>query len=281
MKYITLIPLVILLILIITALAFYIHHSYHHDLHIKPNTCNDYCQKDKYNNLQLKGLLSDKIKVKEYLSLNHPNIKFAKLLYKTKDPSTLSNYPFPEKFVLKNSAGSRMSKVFSKQITSQEISDLIYISQDYLKTKFSTYGYRKIPFFGFEEPHYDYNDPHIMIEEYIPNTEEFRILMVEGKIIYYDLIIDGSTTFDKEWNRMKVEIYDDIQRHTSIQKPKKLREMEEFCYQLYSDTRLNFMRVDFMITKDDFYFGEVTFTPDNCRTLYSDEYNNKFKEIIY
>ena len=40
--------------------------------------------------------------------------------------------------------------------------------------------------------------------------------------------------------------------------------------------------MDFYLSEeeDDFYFGEFTFTPENCRKKYSNQFNKKHKELF-
>ena len=51
---------------------------------------------------------ADKLKAKEYLEREHPEINFAKVIYSTNNPETLRNIKLPPKFVMKSSTGARM-----------------------------------------------------------------------------------------------------------------------------------------------------------------------------
>tara|TARA_A100001015_G_C15036622_1_gene736703 strand:+ start:456 stop:1292 length:837 start_codon:yes stop_codon:yes gene_type:complete len=271
---------ILILLGILSLILIYFSLNIFFDFEQKEDSLNFLCQKEKENNIEEKGFFSDKIKVKKYLSDKYPEIKCAKILYETKDPETLKTFTFPKKFVMKSSSGARMFHLGNEN---DKIEDLIKKAKYFLSIKFSSYGYRSVPFLELKEPHYDYNDPKIFIEEFIEDIFEFRIMMAKGKIIYCEKI-DGSTeVYDYKWEQLKDPIKNYISAPKVKEKPACFEDIVNFCNDFYKEKKFDLMRLDFYITKDqrNFYFGEVTFTPDNCRKKYSEEFNNRYSRIMY
>lgn len=237
------------------------------NLYIQKNSFNDLCQKNKHKDLEKKGLYSDKIRVKKYIEENYPKLKIPKTLFIAEDVEDLKNFNFPKKFVFKQAAGSRMSKVVTNKFN---VKDLISLGKYYNSINFENYGYRKIPFFNFEEPQYRFNEKKIFIEEYLENTIEFRIMYVKNNIFFYEYIDDG-----------KLERY--LEEESLIKKYKinNLNYVKHFCKDFMKKEKFELIRFDFLISNNECYFGEITFTPDNCRKCYNKDLNKKFKKLNF
>ena len=277
MEKIYLIVLVITLI-IIPSIVIYLNTKF--DLFIKKNTFNCLCQKEKVNKLEEKGYFSDKLKAKKYLEKEFPEIKYAKVIYSTSNPEDLRKIKIPDRYVMKYSTGARMFHIGSKQ---DEINDIVDKAKYYKSIKFSSYGYRSLPFFNFKEPHYDYNkEPKIFIEEFIEGIKEFRIMMANGKILYCEKITKQTEIFNQEWKQISDPITDGFVNLINKEKPKCLDKIIQFCYEFYEKEKFDLIRMDFYLNEkeDDFYFGEFTFTPENCRKKYSNQFNSKHKELF-
>ena len=248
--------------------------DYKNDLFIKEKSINGFCQQCKYKHLEKKGLYSDKIKVKKYIKENFPEIKFAKILYSGVKLDDLKNIKLPDNFVFKSSAGSRMFRLIKDG--KYNINNLIKLGEHFLSINFYNYGYRKIPFLGLEEPHYKYNEPKILIEEHLGDVLEFRAFVIKGNIIYYEC--DGKR-YNKEWKEMNITKREDYKflEKNFFTKPINLHVVDNFINKFYEQNLIEFMRVDFYLKGEEFYFGELTFTPDNCRW----GYNKNFDKEIY
>ena len=243
------------------------------DLIQKEGSLNYICQNEKNNRLPEKGLLSDKIKVKKYIQENFPDVKTSKIIHVIDDPEELRKIKLPENFVLKCSTGARMFHIVKSGKYSVE--DLIKKSKYFLSINFSDYGYRSIPFLYLKEPHYNHTNKRILIEEYIDNIIEFRIMLVDGKIIYYE---KEGLQFNNEL--FETDIYNSMKtKNTKLEKNITIEKIQKFCNDFYKKEKFKLTRLDFYINKDtnDFYFGEITFTPENCRHKYSDNFDNYFK----
>ncbi len=275
---------IILSVLVIIIITLYIINL-KIDIFIRKNSINSFCQDNKYCNLIEKGLFSDKLKVKEHLKQNYPEIKYSKVIFETKNPEELRDIKLPKDFVLKSSSGSRMFQVVKDE--NYDIEKMIKKSKRFLSIKFSDYGYRKIPFAGLGEPHYNFNDNKIFIEEHLgDDIAEFRALTIKGNIIYYEIFgIDtkGSNRFTSEWDQIyiaKDQGYS-ISKNKNFEKPKNIEIVNNFIKKFYKETEIDFMRIDFYLKKDDFYFGEITFTPENCRWGYNKNFDDEiFKKYI-
>ena len=53
--------------------------------------------------------------------------------------------------------------------------------------------------------------------------------------------------------------------------------MKEFCYKFIEKTKFEFVRIDLYEINEKIYFGEFTFTPDNCLG----KFTNNYDKILY
>ena len=251
-----------------------------YEIPLKNGSLNSICQSQKYERVKEKGFLSDKLKVKEYMNKNFPEIKTSKIIYETSNPEDLRKFKFPDNFVMKCSSGARMFHIVNNG--KYNIEELIEKAKTFLKTNFSNQGYRSIPFFGFKEPHYNYNSKKIIIEEYLENIEEFRIMMFKGQVIYYEKTnpTEEGIFYNNNFHELE-DIKTMKTTKNSLEKNILIKKIEKFCKDFYEKESFELTRMDFYITKDmkEFYFGEITFTPENCRYKYSNKFNDYFKKI--
>ena len=251
------------------------------ELPLKKNSLNSYCQEQKDCKLKEKGYFSDKLKAKEYLEKEFPSVKYAKVIHSTSNPETLKKIKFPERFVMKSSTGARMFHIGNNK---DKIPELIKKAKGFLNTRHSNFGYRSIPFMALTEPHYDYNtDPKIFIEEFLEGIKEFRIMMAKGQIIYLEKIQDDILEYyNEKWEPILDPKYDVLRLSKNKQKPKCIEEILKFCKDFYEKTDFQLVRMDFYLNKDEteYYFGEFTFTPENCRRKYSDTFHKKYKNLF-
>ena len=182
---------------------------------------------------------------------------------------------------MKSSTGARMFHIGTNK---DNLEKLIKKAEGFLKTRQSNYGYRSIPFSGFKEPHYDYNlEPKIFIEEFLDGIKEFRIMMAKGEIIYLEKIENNNLEYyDKDWISILDPKYDVLNLAKQNKKPKCITEILEFCEDFYTKTNFQLVRMDFYLNKEEteYYFGEFTFTPENCRRKYSDTFHKKHKNLF-
>jgi len=267
--------------IVLLVFIYLIASTYSIELPLKKNSLNSFCQQEKTKNLEEKGYFSDKLKAKEYLNKEFPNIKYAKVIYSTDKPDTLRNIKLPKRFVMKSSTGARMFHIGNDK---DDIEDLIKKAKGFLKTRHSNYGYRSMPFMELWEPHYDYNkEPKIFIEEFLDGIKEFRIMMAKGELLYLEKIENDTLEYyDKDWSPILDPKYDTLTLDKKRNKPKCIHDIINFCRNFYDKTNFQFMRMDFYLNKDEteYYFGEFTFTPENCRRKYSETFHKKYKKLF-
>lgn len=254
--------------------------NYNFDLNIEPDTINSICQDEKENRLEEKGKLSDKLQVKTYLKENFPEVKFSKVIYELDNPEDLRTLELPENFVMKSSSGARMFHIVTNG--NYSVDDLIKKGKKFLNTNYTDRGYRKIPLLNLREPHYSYNSKKLLIEEYLEDIAEFRLMMVDGKIIYYEKTNPGEECEQFDKNTDKLDNFTNMNTvGNKLEKNITLEKIEEFCKNFYKKEKFKLTRMDFYIKKDmsDFYFGEITFTPENCRYKYGKKFNDYFKNL--
>ena len=261
-------------IFILSIVLILLERAYHLELPLQKNSINSYCQSNKYKKVERKGYLSDKYQVKKYINKNYEYIKTAKVLLYSKDLEEIKNFNYPADFVLKSSAGSRMFLIVENG--EYKINNLVNKSKEFMNIDFANFGYRRIPFFGFEEPQYNHNKKAIMVEEHLGDVKEFRIMVINGKILYYDIPEEGF--FGNDYQKINIKSDDnDYKAEGEMNKPKKLELMEKFVQEFYEKEKIELTRCDFLLQGDEVYFGEVTFTPCNC----FDRYNTSFNKHTY
>ena len=274
MEYLSYTVLLLVIIYLIASL-------YLIELPLKKNSINAYCQSQKNCRLKDKGYFSDKLKAKEYLNREFPSINYAKVIYSTDRPDTLRNIKLPKRFVMKSSTGARMFHIGSDK---DNIDSLIKKAKGFLKNRHSTYGYRSIPFMGLNEPHYDYNmEPKIFIEEFLEGIKEFRIMMAKGKIIYLEKIENNQLEYyDEDWTQIVDPKYNTLKLAKNNKKPECMKKIIQFCYDFYEKNKFEFVRMDFYLNalETEYYFGEFTFTPENCRRKYSDKFYKQYRTLF-
>jgi len=249
----------------IIILFFYLSSKW--EVPIKSTSINNICQKNKYWKLEEKGLLSDKIKAKKYVVDNIPEINTAENLLITTDLNELKKFRFPDKFVMKCSSGARMFQIVVDKF---DIQELLSNAKKFLNSNYAYQNYRKLTVLGLEEPQYQYNQKAIMIEEYLEDAQELRVMLINGKISYYEYIIDKKEIiYDEKWKKL------DNNKKT-LEKPSYIDKINSCCNKFYNDFFIDLVRVDFLISNNNIYFGEFTFTPENCRK----KYENKLNELM-
>ncbi len=145
-------------------------------------------------------------------------------------------------------------------------------------------------YIGREYP-YKEVPPRIIIEKYIPcedgsNITDLKIMCFNGKVKAF-YFISGKGISDNEFltwfdeNKNRIDVIDRtgelVDEH--IQMPKKIDEMFKMAEELSAGIR--FVRVDFFVNKDDFYFAEMTFYNNGGFVLLKpDKWEHYFGDLI-
>lgn len=165
----------------------------------------------------------------------------------------------PDKFVIKCSHDSGSAKV----IKNKSCIDESYLKKFYRnRLKINSYN------LGREYP-YKNVVPRIIIEKYIAcddgsNITDLKIMCFNGKVEAF-YFISGKGLSDREvltWFDSNCERLDIIDRtgelvDENVVIPKHIKEMFAIAEELSKG--MKFVRVDFFVNKDDYYFAEMTF----------------------
>jgi hypothetical protein len=199
-----------------------------------------------------------------------------KTLFITKKPDDLNNFNFPDNFLLKCTSGSQMNIIVKNN--NFDIKDLIKNSKIFMKRNYSTYSYRKIPFLNLQENHYNYCDKSIMIEEFIgDNLKDYKFFIIKGKLSFIQI---DKNRFDGHQRNFYDKNLNLINSKSSFIKNFS-EKIENIGEKFYKKEKIDFFRLDIYIVNNDIYFGEFTFTPENCCGKFAKNLDNKiYNEYI-
>lgn len=246
------------------------------DLNLKnPERFTEKIQVQKIKNRNnLIASLSDKIKVKDYVNSKIGcNSHSAKLYGAWKSFDELEkNCDFsalPQKFFIKtNHACTTNILIKDKKLFADNLNILNRIFTKFLKTN---YAYKSL------EMQYEKIKPQIFIEEYLESINEkynkdYRFMCFNGKPVYIEFFSKNTCIiYDVDW---KVQSF----THTAQAQGKEILPPLHFKEMLKTAEILSkgfdFVRIDFLETKEQFYVSEMTFTPcSGYMTFYPDEYD--------
>lgn len=229
----------------------------------EPKTFNEKMQWLKLYYLPYNPVVSkctDKYLVREYLKQKGYESLLVPILGVWKDPDEIDWDKLPMKFVLKCNHGCAYNIL---------VSDKSKLDKE--KTKLQLKSWLKEDFGAFNiETHYSNINEHLIIcEEFLGESiTDFKFFCFNSdpKYIYVskDLIHDRQAQigfFDIEGKKLPLqrEDYTDID---FVELPPFFDDMRRISEELSKD--FPFVRVDFFLAKNRFYFAELTFTPGAC-----------------
>lgn len=203
---------------------------------------------------------ADKYKVREYIKDKGYENTLVPLLGAWDNVEDIDWDSLPNKFVLKCNHGCAYNIVCSDKT-----------EFDRIKAKKQLNTWLKEDFGAFNiEPHYSNIKKHkITCEKFLgDNLVDYKFFCFNGipKFIYVssDLIHDrqariGFFNIDGSKINLKRDDYASIEK---IELPSFYNEMLKMASKLCKD--FPFVRVDFFVTKNKYYFAELTFTPSAC-----------------
>lgn len=209
----------------------------------------------------LKGRLSDKYGVREYVANTIGKKYLIRLLGHWDSLVDFDIDSLPQKFVLKFSEGSgKNCLVPDKNKINQE--QLLYIMRKWALEPY---------WCNFCEMQYKKNLNKYIAEEYIDTKIEYKLWMFHGECRFIKIEImcgfaeNGKTEkqygkyFYPDWRPADFSTIGDEPEY-EIPKPKKLKELLNIATKLASP--FSFVRIDFFETQDgELKFGEMTFSP--------------------
>ena len=241
-----------------------------------PETLNEkllWLKLKRYNHDQLVVQCADKYRVRDYVrSCGYEDILVGLLGVWDK----AENIPWdelPDKFVLKWNFGAGMNFV-CKDKNSIDKAKIVKQMNKWGKNKY---------WLSHSEMHYKYIPKKIVCEEYLEQIEttvipDYKVYCFHGKpeaiLVMHDRGSNKMTTefFDTNWEPLENSgKYASPDKMTS--KPACLEEMLRAAEKLASP--FPFVRCDFYVLGNKFYFGELTFTPGGGMYLSKTKINGK------
>ena len=227
----------------------------------------------------------DKVQFKDYIKEKLGDGYTIPLLGKWDQPSDIDWESLPEKFVLKSNWGGDDNQVkIIRNKTKINISSLEKELEQWLTFDGNAYYY------AFNGTFKDIK-PCIFAEEFIDTNnnwmlDDYKFFCFNGKfkLGYVDVRIEGETGkiyhFDKDWNLLPIikPGHEGDIRHFP-QKPAQLDEIIKIAEFLAKD--FPFARVDFFITPNKLYVGEITFTPSGGLGIFNPiDWDYKLGEML-
>jgi len=279
-----------LLILILAYLIYLL--EYKSGIFIKNDVLSRFCNDQKKYSKKLKGILANKIKVKEYNKKHFPDLKHAitfKILdIKKTDKEYVYKYAedydfkeiyssLPKQYIIKCSVGGFNHHIV-KQNNLQELKEtcdkLLYIQiPRIVKEAESKNQFQHLQYF-----------PQIYIEEYLDdNLIDYKFEIIHGRISY--LLVKNAwepdmCKFYNEDGESIPNLFNLPGESIELHLPKNFEKMKLYCYKIYEKTKLPLIRMDFYEVNGEIYFGEYTLTPASCRNKISKKSNEYFKKFI-
>lgn len=228
----------------------------------KPETFNEkllWLKLKKYNNDPLVVQCADKYRVRDYVKTCGCEDILVGLLGVWESADKILWDELPSKFVLKWNFGAGMN-VVCKDKNSIDRVQVVKQMNKWQKNKY---------WLSHSEMQYKFMPKKIVCEEYLECLEEevipdYKIYCFHGKpkaiLVMHDRGSKQITTefFDTNWNHL-----DNSSKYTTTRKatpkPICLARMLEAAEKLAHP--FPFVRCDFYVVGDEFYFGELTFTP--------------------
>ena len=220
-----------------------------------------------YSNNPLVVKCSDKFAVRDFIKEKGYEDLLVPLIGNWEKPEEIDWTKLPQKFVLKCNHGCAYNIVCNNKDELNEKETKKQLKK-WLKEDFGAFNI---------EIHYSKIKPHkIICEEYLGKSiTDYKFFCFNGepKFIYVsnDLVHDrqaqiGFFNLDGSKMPLKRDDYTDIEE---IKLPSFFDEMKEVAKKLCKD--FPFVRVDFFLANERYYFAELTFTPSACMMPFNPE----------
>lgn len=226
-----------------------------------PKTYNEKLQWSKlYDATPLKGMLSDKYAVREYIADKLGEEYLIPLLGKYDSFDEIDIDALPERFVLKTNHGSGYNLI---------VKDKSLVDWKAAKKNFDRWLKIDFGYSSWFQLHYSFIKPCIIAEKYMEYKGElldYKFACFDGKVHFVWVDIGRFTNhrrniYDRNWNLMPYYQEYKSDPEAKIEKPVNFEKMIEFAEKLsegFAHVRVDFYEVDGQI-----YFGELTFTSEN------------------
>lgn len=224
--------------------------------YLNPKTFNEKIRWLIYNEkLYLKSILTDKIKVKTYIT-EKIGIGHTAQIYGIWNNFKEIDFSYlPKEFVIKiNDSWEKNIFIYNKEKIKEKIKDLEKIVTSLLKNNHLQFAL---------EPQYKNIEKKIFIEQMIKNIkyrEDIQIHCFNGEPIIIEVVIPYRKTlfYDKDWKILPYR-YKGNNPEEKTEKPLFLEEMIEYAKILSKG--FSYVRIDFACTDERVIIWEMTFTP--------------------
>ena len=238
-------------------ILFRLKHGYPLDLK-NPKTYNEKVQWIKlYGRNPLMAKCCDKYAVREFVESRGCGDILNRLIWQGFNPEDIPFDSLPDKYVIKVTHGYTYNIIQdgTKKIVKEEV---IAQCRKWLKAKF-------LPCYG--EWFYGIEKPRVIVEDFIQSTDDvqlrdYKLFCFNGVPRLFRVDTDrfsGHKTdlYDTDWNCLKNDGMGFPASGRDFPKPACLEKLLEYAARLSEP--FQHARVDFYITGDRFYFGEITF----------------------
>ena len=204
------------------------------------------------HNTPLMERVADKIKLRDYLKEKGLEKHIIPLLGIYTHYDQIDFKQLPNQFIIKTNHGSGMNTIVLDKNT---------INHKELKPKYDYY--MKINYSDFNhELVYQNIEPRIIIEPYLGDLIDYKIMCTNQKILYtvtlkrYPNNRFDSSMYDSNWDK-PISLFKNIKPLDIKIKPKHKEEMNQLALHIAKDFLQ--VRVDFYEINDHIYIGECTF----------------------
>jgi hypothetical protein len=212
-----------------------------------------------YNRNPLRCMITDRLKVREYVIEKCPEVKFSKIYWYGINFDEKVWDSLPNNFVVKANHGSKMVKIVDKDMVTFD--EILSITEEWLKRDYTRYG---------REWFYKNLDKYLLIEERLSVNNDnhlppdFKFYVFNGKAEFVLVDADRFINHKQNFYTNKFEPIN-IQRSrptgNNIEKPINFEKAISIAEQLAVD--FDFIRVDLFLLHAGIYFGELTNSPGN------------------
>lgn len=212
------------------------------------------------------GPLVDKLQVKEIVQDDMPT---ARTLFATNDPSKIFISKLPSSFIMKaNNASRRGILVKNGMVVATKKREARFVPKKCTNNFLRKYAkswladlYKKNL-----EKQYGLIKPMILFEEYLEDvTMDIELYFFNGKARLITLFFNEEYTknpmvsyYDENWNLFDITHPKFLVKNERIDRPPYIEKLIAFGERFAE--KIDHVRIDFFVNKNDVYFGEFTFT---------------------
>ena len=233
---------------------------------LTPKTFNEKVMWLAYNEkLELKTLLTDKIKVKDYINEKLGEGHCAQIYGVWDDFNDIDFSKLPSVSVLKVNNSWKKNLTLINNLSNKQKKELKKLVNKWLKMNYFDYSL---------EPQYENIKPKIFAEKLLLDSslfEEYQVHCFNGQPIMIEVLElknkeFGFTFYDLEWKKLPYKLKQFFEK--DAKKPESLELIIEYAKRLSEE--FSYVRVDFLVSKAGIFVLELTFTPHSAMMAFCD-----------